>query len=178
MEMYSISNHDFAGHGDVQDQGQFHKRCLFKRTLRLLIADTNRLINKISSTWRYCESKRHWGPETPLHIRGVWGLLRPPTGYRGKAPLGVQGAKPPEAKWITGRLIDIGKNCLSWEKFSLTSLKEHKAINLCGTFCFLKSFSRLLGLTVVYFDKNTQRQFSSFTKQFIFMFAKNLPRTY
>ena len=39
VEMYF--NHDSAGCGKVHDQGRFRKRCLFKRTLRLLIADIN-----------------------------------------------------------------------------------------------------------------------------------------
>ena len=34
-------------------------------------------------------------------------------------------------------------------------LKGHKAIYLCGTFCFLKTLSRLLWFTVIYFGKNT-----------------------
>ena len=36
-----------------------------------------------------------FGGRRPLHRRGVWGRLMPPVGYRGRAPLGVQGAKPP-----------------------------------------------------------------------------------
>ena len=38
------------------------------------------------------------GGRRPPHRRGVWGPTRPPAGCRGRAPLGVQGAKPPEAK--------------------------------------------------------------------------------
>ena len=38
---------------------------------------------------------------TPLgansYLRGVQGPLKEPVGSRGKAPVGVQGAKPPEA---------------------------------------------------------------------------------
>ena len=38
------------------------------------------------------------GGRRPPHRRVVWGPPRPPAGYRGRAPLGVQGANPPEAK--------------------------------------------------------------------------------
>ena len=100
---------------------------------------------------------------------GVWGCRGPPAGYRTRGPLGVQGAKPPEAKWIW--LIHFDKKCLSLEKCSLTSLKEYKAIYSCGTFCFLKTLLRLLGLIVIYFGKNRPSQFFSFTNQFIFVFA-------
>ena len=41
-----------------------------------------------------------YGGRRPPHKWGVWGWLMPPAGYRGRAPLGVQGEKPPEAKWI------------------------------------------------------------------------------
>ena len=34
------------------------------------------------------------------HRRGVWGPPRLPVGYRGSAPLVVQGAMPPGGKWI------------------------------------------------------------------------------
>ena len=39
-----------------------------------------------------------YGGRRPPHKRGVWGRLMPPAGYRGRAPLGVQGEKPLEAK--------------------------------------------------------------------------------
>jgi len=39
-----------------------------------------------------------YGGWTPPHRQGVWGLLRPPAGYRRRAPLRVKGAKPLEAK--------------------------------------------------------------------------------
>ena len=39
-----------------------------------------------------------YGGRRPPNKRGVWGRLTPPAGYRGKALLGVQGAKPLEAK--------------------------------------------------------------------------------
>ena len=39
-----------------------------------------------------------YGGRRPPHKRGVWGRLTPPAGNRGRAPLGVEGVKPPEAK--------------------------------------------------------------------------------
>ena len=39
-----------------------------------------------------------YGGRRPAHMQGVWGWPMRPAGYRGRAPLVVQGAKPPEAK--------------------------------------------------------------------------------
>ena len=39
-----------------------------------------------------------YGGQRPPHKRGVWEWLTPPAGYRGRDPLGVQGAKFLEAK--------------------------------------------------------------------------------
>ena len=109
------------------------------------------------------------GRRSPCIGKGSGGCRGPQRGT-GAESIGVQGANP-EWKWIS--LIDIDKNCFSSEKFSLTSLKEHKGINCRCTLCFLITPSRLLGLTVIYFGKNMWSQFSSFINQFIFMFAKN-----
>ena len=96
--------------------------------------------------WRHCESKWLWGPEVPLHRRVVCGPPRPQWctgaepcwGSRGQSPRGKMNL----TYWHWQKLIFLR------EIFSYF-LKEHKAINLCGTFCFLKTLSRLLRLTVI-----------------------------
>ena len=87
------------------------RSCTIPRMSSCLIS---RVVNNIWSWRRYSESRRHWGRRSPCR-RVVFSLLRPPAGYRGRAPLGIQGARPPEAKWIW--LFDITKNCLPSEKF-------------------------------------------------------------
>ena len=55
----------------------------------------------VPSTGSFEVSKRHWGPEAPQEARGL-GAAQAPSGVQGSTPLGVKGAKPPEAKRIGG----------------------------------------------------------------------------